>query len=80
MRYHPYPVVGCICFCVVGVRCIDVFFLPPNCGTSSCRSTKADKDVKKKGGGGFAKLCSLSPQLQTFIGEAVLARTEVFWS
>lgn len=47
------------------------------------RSTKADKDVKKKGGGGFAKLCSLSPQLQTFIGEAVLARTEVvkkLWS
>ncbi|GMN37545.1 hypothetical protein TIFTF001_006897 [Ficus carica] len=46
-------------------------------------STKADKDVKKKGGGGFAKLCSLSPQLQTFIGEAVLARTEVvkkLWS
>ncbi|KAL5540675.1 hypothetical protein UlMin_042867 [Ulmus minor] len=38
-------------------------------------SAKLDKAVKKRGG--FTKLCSLSPQLQTFTGEAVLARTEV---
>lgn len=39
-----------------------------------------DKDVvKKRGGGGFAKLCSLSPQLQSFTGEAQLARTEVLF-
>ncbi|KAH9656238.1 swib complex baf60b domain-containing protein [Citrus sinensis] len=40
------------------------------------RSTKADKDVKKRRGG-FTKLCSLSPDLQTFVGVSELARTEV---
>ncbi|OMO74187.1 hypothetical protein CCACVL1_16923 [Corchorus capsularis] len=42
------------------------------------RSSKVDnhKAVKKRGGG-FTKLCSLSPQLQAFIGESELARTEV---
>lgn len=43
---------------------------------------KADKDVKKRGGG-FTKLCSLSPQLQNFLGVPELARTEVvkrLWS
>ncbi|XP_037497655.1 DNA ligase 1 isoform X2 [Jatropha curcas] len=40
------------------------------------RSIKGDKDGKKRGGG-FTKLCSLSPQLQEFIGESELARTEV---
>ncbi|MBA0712034.1 hypothetical protein Golax_011159 [Gossypium laxum] len=40
------------------------------------RSSKGDKDVKRRGGG-FTKLCSLSPQLQAFIGESELARTEV---
>ncbi|KDO49158.1 hypothetical protein CISIN_1g0161771mg, partial [Citrus sinensis] len=39
------------------------------------RSTKADKDVKKRRGG-FTKLCSLSPDLQTFVGVSELARTE----
>lgn len=39
-------------------------------------SNKSDKDVKRKGGG-FTKLCSLSPQLQKFVGEPELARTEV---
>ncbi|XP_025013609.1 ABC transporter F family member 4 isoform X2 [Ricinus communis] len=39
-------------------------------------ATKVDKDVKKRGGG-FTKLCSLSPQLQEFTGESELARTEV---
>ncbi|MBA0586672.1 hypothetical protein Gorai_017405 [Gossypium raimondii] len=39
------------------------------------RSSKGDKDVKRRGG--FTKLCSLSPQLQAFIGESELARTEV---
>ncbi|KAF8406354.1 hypothetical protein HHK36_008441 [Tetracentron sinense] len=41
------------------------------------RSKKLNKDVKKRGGGGFAKLCSLSPQLQNFVGVPELARTEV---
>lgn len=42
----------------------------------SSGSSKADKDVKKRGGG-FTKLCSLSPQLQAFTGVSELARTEV---
>ncbi|KAE8721776.1 Protein TRI1 [Hibiscus syriacus] len=37
---------------------------------------EVDKDIKRRGGG-FSKLCSLSPQLQEFIGESELARTEV---
>lgn len=41
------------------------------------RSKKENKEVKKKGGG-FTKLCSLSPQLQKFTGVPELARTEVF--
>lgn len=41
-----------------------------------------DTDVVKKkrgggGGGGFTKPCALSPQLEEFLGVAVLARTEV---
>lgn len=35
------------------------------------------KNEGKKRGGGFSKLCSLSPQLQAFIGVPELARTEV---
>lgn len=31
----------------------------------------------KKRGGGFTKLCSLSPALQEFVGASELARTEV---
>ncbi|GAV85623.1 SWIB domain-containing protein/RVT_2 domain-containing protein/DEK_C domain-containing protein [Cephalotus follicularis] len=42
----------------------------------SSRSSNVDKDVKKKRGG-FNKLCSLSPQLQSFLGVPELARTEV---
>ncbi|KAL3654680.1 hypothetical protein CASFOL_001415 [Castilleja foliolosa] len=41
------------------------------------------KEVKKRGGGGFTKLCSLSPELQKFTGVSQLARTEVvkqLWS
>ncbi|XWS54843.1 hypothetical protein CRYUN_Cryun10bG0124300 [Craigia yunnanensis] len=45
-------------------------------GSKNKRSSKVDKDVKRRGGG-FTKLCSLSPQLQAFIGEPELARTEV---
>ncbi|KAJ0450462.1 putative transcription regulator SWI/SNF-BAF60b family [Helianthus annuus] len=39
-------------------------------------SKKGNKEVKKKGGG-FTKLCTLSPQLQKFTGVPELARTEV---
>ncbi|GFP93787.1 upstream activation factor subunit spp27, partial [Phtheirospermum japonicum] len=35
------------------------------------------KEVKKRGGGGFTKLCSLSPELTKFTGVSQLARTEV---
>ncbi|OMP01565.1 hypothetical protein COLO4_11723 [Corchorus olitorius] len=47
-------------------------------GSKNKRSSKVDnhKAVKKRGGG-FTKLCSLSPQLQAFTGESELARTEV---
>ncbi|KAJ8513573.1 hypothetical protein OPV22_004007 [Ensete ventricosum] len=48
-----------------------------NEGSSKKRkSSKPSKEVKKRGGG-FAKLCSLSPLLQDFVGEPELARTEV---
>ncbi|CAK7329808.1 unnamed protein product [Dovyalis caffra] len=40
------------------------------------RSAKVEEDVKKRGGG-FTKLCSLSPQLQEFVGVPELARTGV---
>lgn len=42
------------------------------------RSKKENKNVKGKGGGGgFTKVCSLSPELQKFTGVPELARTEV---
>ncbi|XP_045816372.1 upstream activation factor subunit UAF30-like [Trifolium pratense] len=42
------------------------------------RSNKSgDEVVKRKGGGGFCKICSLSPQLQEFVGAPEMARTEV---
>ena len=40
------------------------------------RLKKKNKEVKRRGGG-FTKLCSLSPQLQKFTGVPELARTEV---
>lgn len=40
------------------------------------RSNKHENEGKKRGGG-FSKLCSLSPQLQEFVGVPELARTEV---
>lgn len=46
--------------------------------TSKRGSKKQNKEVKKRGGGGgFTKLCSLSPELQKFVGVPELARTEV---
>ncbi|KAK7367504.1 hypothetical protein VNO80_09516 [Phaseolus coccineus] len=41
------------------------------------RSNKLGDEVVKKRGGGFCKLCSLSPQLQEFVGAPEMARTEV---
>ncbi|KAH8508460.1 hypothetical protein H0E87_010539 [Populus deltoides] len=41
------------------------------------RGYSENKNEGKKRGGGFSKLCSLSPQLQEFIGVPHLARTEV---
>ncbi|RYR11032.1 hypothetical protein Ahy_B05g079524 isoform A [Arachis hypogaea] len=40
-------------------------------------SNKEGSEVVKKRGGGFCKLCSLSPQLQKFTGAPEMARTEV---
>ncbi|KAK3145976.1 hypothetical protein QOZ80_3BG0259970 [Eleusine coracana subsp. coracana] len=40
------------------------------------RSDKANNNGKRRGGG-FTKLCSLSPVLQEFVGASELARTEV---
>ncbi|RVW57584.1 Upstream activation factor subunit spp27 [Vitis vinifera] len=45
-------------------------------GAKKRGSKKSNKEVKKRGGG-FCKLCSLSPELQKFIGVPELARTEV---
>jgi len=42
------------------------------------RSNKLGDEVVKKRGGGFCKLCSLSPQLQEFMGAPEMARTEVY--
>ncbi|XWS41956.1 hypothetical protein CRYUN_Cryun17cG0126800 [Craigia yunnanensis] len=39
-------------------------------------STRVNNEVKR-GGGGFNKVCSLSPQLQELVGVPALARTEV---
>ncbi|CAN8258817.1 unnamed protein product [Cochlearia groenlandica] len=47
------------------------------------KSTKSGEKTKRKAGGGFTKLCSLSPELQAFTGVTELARTEVvkrLWS
>lgn len=41
------------------------------------RSKKSGNEVKKKGGG-FCKLCRLSPLLQEFVGAPEMARTEVY--
>ncbi|KAK7307601.1 hypothetical protein VNO77_40808 [Canavalia gladiata] len=46
-------------------------------GKNKGRSNKLGDEVVKKRGGGFCKLCSLSPQLQEFIGAPEMARTEV---
>ncbi|XP_027360035.1 upstream activation factor subunit spp27-like [Abrus precatorius] len=46
-------------------------------GKNKARSNKLGDEVVKKRGGGFCKLCSLSPQLQEFIGAPEMARTEV---
>ncbi|CAN1814719.1 Upstream activation factor subunit spp27 [Linum perenne] len=44
----------------------------------SSRSKKPVEEGKKRGGGGgFTKICSLSPQLQEFLGAPEMARTEV---
>lgn len=40
-------------------------------------SNSKNKEVKKRGVG-FAKVCSLSPELQNVVGVSELARTEVF--
>ncbi|KAA8547227.1 hypothetical protein F0562_003909 [Nyssa sinensis] len=51
-------------------------------GTAKRGSKKQNKESKKRGGG-FCKLCRLSPQLQKFTGVPELARTEVvkqLWS
>ncbi|KAK4360666.1 hypothetical protein RND71_019618 [Anisodus tanguticus] len=44
--------------------------------SSKKKAVKKNESVKRKAGG-FTKVCSLSPQLQKFTGEAELARTEV---
>ncbi|XP_024015787.1 DNA ligase 1 isoform X2 [Eutrema salsugineum] len=47
------------------------------------KPVKSVDKPKRKGGGGFAKVCSLSPELQAFTGVTELARTEVtkmLWS
>ncbi|KAK2999847.1 hypothetical protein RJ639_024538 [Escallonia herrerae] len=51
--------------------------------SASKRGSRKKNETVKKRGGGFTKLCSLSPQLQRFTGTHELARTEVvkqLWS
>lgn len=42
------------------------------------RLNRVNEESKRRGGG-FTKLCSLSPELQDFVGESELARTEVMF-
>ncbi|KAK4262269.1 hypothetical protein QN277_027851 [Acacia crassicarpa] len=49
---------------------------PSGNGKDKRRSKSSGSEVRKKGGG-FCKLCSLSPQLQEFVGAPEMARTEV---
>lgn len=44
---------------------------------SKKKGSNGEETIKKKRGGGFTKVCSLSPQLQEFLGVPELARTEV---
>ncbi|XP_023645126.1 protein TRI1 isoform X2 [Capsella rubella] len=44
---------------------------------SKKRKPAKSEDKPKKKGGGFTKVCSLSPELQAFTGTSQLARTEV---
>ncbi|KAK7406587.1 hypothetical protein VNO78_08215 [Psophocarpus tetragonolobus] len=48
-----------------------------NAKKNKARSSKLGDEVVKKRGSGFCKLCSLSPQLQEFMGAPEMARTEV---
>lgn len=48
-----------------------------NAGSGSRKSSDKPTAEVKKRGGGFTKLCSLSPQLQEFVSVPELARTEV---
>ncbi|XP_021731710.1 upstream activation factor subunit spp27-like isoform X2 [Chenopodium quinoa] len=41
------------------------------------KRSKDEETKKKRKGTGFTRLCSLSPQLQEFVGEPEMARTEV---
>nr|CAD1819499.1 unnamed protein product [Ananas comosus var. bracteatus] len=45
-------------------------------GSRKRRLNRVNEESKRRGGG-FTKLCSLSPELQDFVGESELARTEV---
>ncbi|KAH9620846.1 hypothetical protein KSS87_011828 [Heliosperma pusillum] len=45
--------------------------------TKSPRSNSLEETPKKKRGGGFTKICSLSPPLQDFLQVSEMARTEV---
>ncbi|KAI9088910.1 hypothetical protein K1719_029189 [Acacia pycnantha] len=49
---------------------------PSGNGKDKQRSKSSGSEVRRKGGG-FCKLCSLSPQLQEFVGAPEMARTEV---
>lgn len=78
----------CACLCTFGYLmylCSGVsvefglVFLLDCCFASLCRSNKLSKDNKRKGGG-FTMLCSLSPQLQNFVGVSELSRTGVICS
>jgi chromatin remodeling complex protein RSC6 len=53
-------------------------FLSGSSGSLYFHNIRLDKgNGGKKRGGGFTKLCSLSPALQEFVGASELARTEV---
>lgn len=63
----------CVCLYLMVIK---LMFWETNSALYRIRPAKSEEKPKKKGGG-FTKVCSLSPELQAFTGTSQLARTEV---
>ncbi|XP_073143684.1 uncharacterized protein [Henckelia pumila] len=61
----------------ISLDCLGHRYYRNNTGTASSSTASTRKKEVKKRGGGFAKLCKLSPELEKFTGVLELARIEV---